>query len=81
LHKPPASGRNVDKEGNASKPLCIEIYNRHMGFVDMSDVVASSYSISCKTWKWAKILFFHLVDLTILNAFIIHSSYGGTFNP
>jgi hypothetical protein len=79
MHKPPISGHYVDEEGNASKPLCIESYNRNIGFVDMSDMMANSYSISRKTWKWTEKLFFHFVDLTVLNAFIIHSSCGGTY--
>jgi hypothetical protein len=77
MHKLPASGHYVDKEVNASKLLYIEIYNGNMEFVDTSDIMANSYSISHKTWKWTKILFFHKVGLTILNAFIIHSSSGG----
>jgi hypothetical protein len=44
----------VHEEGNASKSLCIEIYNGNIGFVDTSDMMADSYSISCKTWKWTK---------------------------
>jgi hypothetical protein len=77
MHNPPASGHFVDEEGNASKPVCIESYNKIMGFVDLSDMMANSYSISRKMWKWPKKLFFHLLDLTILNALIIHKSCGG----
>jgi len=36
-----------------------------------------SYGIACRTWKWTKKLFFHLTDMTILNAFLIHKSCGG----
>ncbi|GFG36865.1 hypothetical protein Cfor_08675 [Coptotermes formosanus] len=72
--QPPATGHFVKKEGNASKPLCIESYNKSMGFVDFSDMIAIRYSISRNTWKWPKKLFFHLFDRTILNAFIIHKS-------
>jgi hypothetical protein len=48
MHNTPASGHFVDEEGNASKPLCIESYNRSAGFVDLSDMMANSYSISYK---------------------------------
>jgi hypothetical protein len=74
----PSFGSLYGKEGNASKPLCIEIYNMNMGFVDTSNKVANRYSTFCKICKWTKKLFFHLVNLSILNAFIIHSSCGGT---
>ena len=52
------------------------IYHRHMGYVDKSDCMWNPYSISRWTWKWTKKLFFHLLDLTILNSFIILTSCG-----
>jgi hypothetical protein len=55
MHKPPASGRFMDEEDNVPKPLCIESYNRNMGFVDMSGEMVNSYSISWNTWKWTRI--------------------------
>lgn len=39
--------------------------------------MANSYGIARRTWKWTKKLFFHLLDLTILNAFLLHKSNGG----
>jgi hypothetical protein len=39
--------------------------------------MVNSYGIACRTWKWTKKLFFHLTDMTILNAFLIHKSCGG----
>jgi hypothetical protein len=48
-----------------------------MGSVDLSYMMANSYSISYKTWKWPKKLFFQLPYLTILKAFIIHASCEG----
>jgi hypothetical protein len=47
-----------------------------MGYVDKRDRMASSYSISRWTWKWAKKLFFHLLDLAILNRYILLSLCG-----
>jgi len=48
-----------------------------MGYVDKSDRMANSYGIARRTWKWTKKLFFHLTDMTILNAFLFHKTYGG----
>jgi len=47
-----------------------------MGYVEKSDCVSNSYSTSRWTWKWTKKLFFHLLDLTILNSIIILTSCG-----
>jgi len=39
--------------------------------------MVNSYGIARRTWKWTKKLFFHLTDMTILNAFLTHKSCGG----
>ena len=54
-----------------------EDYNAHMGYMDKSDRMANSYGIARRTWKWTKKLFFHLTDMTILNAFLLHKTCGG----
>jgi hypothetical protein len=77
MHAPPAEGHFVDEAGHAVKPRVIEDYNTHMGYVDKSDRMANSYGIARRTWKWTKKLFFHLLDMTILNAFILHKTSGG----
>jgi hypothetical protein len=69
MHIPPVDG-NFETERKAIKPVIIEDYNTHMGYVDLSDRMANSYNICRRTWKWTKKLFFHLLDLTILNAHI-----------
>jgi len=50
------SGHFVKEEGNASKPVCINSYSKGIGFVDLSDMLANSYSISLKTWYGLKSL-------------------------
>jgi hypothetical protein len=45
---------NFKKCEKAVKPLLIEDYATHMGYVDLSDWMANSYSISKKTQKWTK---------------------------
>jgi hypothetical protein len=39
--------------------------------------MTNSYGIARRTWKWTNKLFLHLLDITILNAFILHKSSGG----
>jgi len=51
-------------------------YNQHMGYVDNSDRMANRYSMCCRNFKWTMKLFFHLLDLTILNSWILLSSCG-----
>jgi len=76
LHSPPLEGNFCDEHGKAMKPAIIQDYSRHMGYADKSDCMTNSYSISRQTWKWTKKLFFHLLDLIIVNGFIILASCG-----
>ena len=57
----------------------MEQYNRHMGYVDNSNHMANSYSMSWCTFKWTTKLFFHLLDLTVLNSRILLSSCGAKY--
>jgi hypothetical protein len=68
MHPPPVDGNFRDESGH--------VYNAHMGFVDKSDRMVNSYGIAQRTWSWTKKLFFHLLDMTILYAYLLHKSYG-----
>jgi hypothetical protein len=58
------------------KPLIIEGYATHVGYVVLSDKMANSCSISKKTWKWTKKFSLYLLDLSILNSYIFYKSCG-----
>jgi len=77
IHNAPAEGNFCNGGGKAIKPQIVMEYNHHMGYVDKGYRMANSYSISCRTFKWTKKLFFHLLDLAILNSCILHSSCQG----
>ena len=77
IHNPPREGNYCDEHGNAIKPTIVADYNRHMGHIDNADGMANSYTASRRTWKWTKKLFFHLLDLAIINSYILLSSCGG----
>ena len=55
------------------KPQCIVEYNRHMGGMDLSDQMIRYYSFSHRSVKWWKHVFFHLIDTTIFNAYILYN--------
>ena len=76
-HAPPVEGNFTQESGQAIKPRAVEDYNAYMRFVDKSDRIVNSYGIARRTWQWTKELFFHLTDMTILNAFLIHKSCSG----
>ena len=74
---PPVEGNFCDESGCAVKPRVIEDCNAHTGYVDKLDRMVNGYGIARRTWKWTKKLFFHLTDMTILNAFLLHKTCGG----
>jgi len=77
IHNAPTEGDLCNEGGKAIKLQIVMDYNHHTGYVDKIDRMANSYSISCHTFKWTKKLFFHLLDLAILNSYIVHSFFGG----
>lgn len=53
-------------------PTCVVDYNSFMGRVDLTDQYLSYYTLtSRKTVKWWKKVFWCLIDMSILNSFII----------
>ena len=51
-----------------SKPIAVQEYNDYMSGVDKSDQLLRYYSMNRKTVKWWKKLFFHLLQLSLVNA-------------
>jgi hypothetical protein len=61
------------------KPHIMVRYNQHMGYVTNSDRMANSYSVCWHSYKWTMKLFLHLLDLTVLNSWILLSSCGAKY--
>ena len=76
---PPAEGNFCDDSNLPVKPHVMEWYNWHLGYVDSSDHMANSYSLSWCAFKWTTKLFFHLPYLTVLNNWILFSSCGAEY--
>jgi len=79
MDPPSAEGNFCDNSNHPMKPHIVEWYNWHKGYVDNSDRMVNSYSMSCSTFKWPTKLFFHLLDLTVLNSWILLSSCGDKY--
>lgn len=62
------------KDGTATEveaPEVVEIYGKYMSGVDHADQLRSEYSVSRKSTKWWKYIFWYLVDTSIVNAFLL----------
>ena len=66
--------RAVGGQEEIRKPVVVEQYNQFMGGVDRSDQLLSYYGFCHKTVKWWRRAAFHLIDMAVINAYIIHAS-------
>lgn len=52
-------------------PVIASDYNKHMGYVNYSDRLIATYKIDRKSKRWWIRLFWHFIDLAVVNSFII----------
>ena len=58
-----------------SQPKTISNYNKYMNGVDRSDQMLATNNVSRKSMKWWKTLFFHLIDIAVVNGFILFKEH------
>lgn len=52
-------------------PKIVQEYNMHMGGVDLMDSFLGRYRVRVKSRKWYLRLFYHLLDLAVINSWIL----------
>ncbi|CAH4029594.1 unnamed protein product [Pieris brassicae] len=52
-------------------PKVIKEYNAHMGGVDLLDSFIGRYHITIKSRKWTMRLFYHFLDLAVINSWVM----------
>ncbi|KAE9522457.1 hypothetical protein AGLY_017118 [Aphis glycines] len=52
-------------------PMLISEYNKHMGGVDLLDNHIGRYKIRFRSRKWYMRLFYHLIDLSVVNSWLL----------
>lgn len=61
-----------DKEfRDITSPQSVDVYNKHMGGVDLLDSLLGLYRIRIRSRQWYKKIFFHMIDMCIVNAWLL----------
>ncbi|XP_034564255.1 uncharacterized protein LOC117830305 isoform X2 [Notolabrus celidotus] len=66
-------GKEV-KDGKKKKPVVVTDYNSCKGAVHSLDKAVSKYSCRRKTIKWSCAIFYHIIDVSANNAFVLWNS-------
>jgi hypothetical protein len=53
------------------QPRAVDRYNSYMNAVDRSDQILSKNNLLRKCLRWWKVLFFHMIDISIINSYIL----------
>ena len=58
------------------KPQIFKTYNMKMNAVDRSHQILSAFSTQQKCVRWWKTFFFHLIDIAVVNSFILFQAHS-----
>ncbi|CAF1429375.1 unnamed protein product [Adineta ricciae] len=68
------------KHVQVTRPDVIRAYNQYMGGVDLIDMLISLYRINVKSNKYYMKIIFHLIDLSIVNAWLLYRRHCSQIN-
>ncbi|KAJ8929582.1 hypothetical protein NQ314_017719 [Rhamnusium bicolor] len=75
---PKGSVKRFDKKEKKSVeiqcPNLVLEYNKHMGGIDLMEGLIGRYKIIMRTRKWYMRLFYHLLDVILVNAWLLYRS-------
>lgn len=64
--------RHTKSRIQVSCPNVVIQYNKHMGGVDLLDSHIGRYKINFRSRKWYFRIFYHLLDLTVINSWLLY---------
>lgn len=68
-------GREIDEStGEKKKPAMITFYNSTKGGVDTNDQMCANYNVGPRTKRWPLAIFFHLINLSAINAYVVYKN-------
>src|SRR5678816_3110210 len=61
-----------NKYVDIERPFVVQEYNKYMGRVDLADMLIKLYRINFKSRKWYTRIFYYLLDLSVVNAWLLY---------
>ena len=77
VHKRRDPTTPIADEDRLQRPLVIKEYINYMGGVDLFDQLVNYYSFAKRSNRWTKKTVFYLLQLGLLNAYILYVQFGG----
>ena len=69
----------IDESDNPKKkPNTVVYYNKTKYGVDVADQMARQYSVKCASRRWPLHVFFNIIDLAIINSWILYRKITGS---
>lgn len=72
--------RKLGRRLQVQRPFAVKEYNKFMGGVDLCDMLIELYRINFKSNKWYMRIFFYLLDMCVVNAWLLHRRVKATEN-
>lgn len=67
------------KHVQITQPNVVKFYNQYMGGVDLIDMLISLYRINVRSKKFYMKIIFHLIDLSLVNAWLLYRRHCSQF--
>ena len=64
-----------------NSPKAVDVYNNYMGGVDLLDSLLGLYRIQLRSRKWYKKIFFHMIDMCVVNSWILWRRKSDQYMP
>ncbi|KRY41009.1 PiggyBac transposable element-derived protein 4 [Trichinella spiralis] len=68
---------SIVSTGQREKPEIVVFYNKTKSGVDRADQLAQCYNTARKSQRWPLAIFFHLLNVSVINACVIHQHNSG----
>ena len=63
-----------------TRPDVVKVYNAHMSGADLIDMLLSLYRINVRSQKYYIKIIFHLIDLSLINAWLLYRRHCAQLN-